>query len=60
MTLRRGLSPGEEFSTLAREMLHRNNYRGKTTKRMRETEADSVAFVVCQAAGLDTNSAASD
>lgn len=30
------------------------------TKRVRETEAEAVAFVVCHGTGLDTNSASSD
>jgi hypothetical protein len=29
-------------------------------KKVRETEAEAVAFVVCHAIGLDTNSASSD
>ncbi len=29
-------------------------------KKIRETEAEAVAFVVCQGIGLDTNSASSD
>ena len=54
----------EEFATLAHEfaheMLHRDKDRGKTTNKVRETEAEAVAFAVCQAVGLDTNTAASD
>ena len=62
--LRRGLSPAEESSTLAHElaheMLHYSGNGGRPTKTVRETEAEAVAFVVCQAVGLDTNTAASD
>jgi antirestriction protein ArdC len=57
-------APAEEFSTLvhelAHEMLHKSDRRAQTTKTIRETEAEAVAFVVCQAIGLDTNTAAAD
>ncbi len=47
----------EEFSTLAHELaherLHRTDRRAETTKTIRETEAEAVAFVVCHAIGLD-------
>ena len=59
-----GQSPAEEFSTLAHELahelLHRDERRADTSKRIRETEAEATAFVVCQAIGLETGSAASD
>jgi hypothetical protein len=45
---------------LSHEKLHRGDRRVETTKAMRETEAEAVAFVVCQAIGLDTNTAAVD
>jgi len=41
-------------------MLHRGERRTLTTKTVRETEAEAVAFVVCQAIALDTGSAFSD
>ncbi|HEX4231435.1 MAG TPA: hypothetical protein VHZ07_22380 [Bryobacteraceae bacterium] len=54
----------EEFSTLVHELshekLHRTDRRSKTTKTIRETEAEAVAFIVCHAIGLDTNTAAAD
>lgn len=54
----------EEFSTLVHELshekLHRTDRRADTTKTIRETEAEAVAFVVCHAIGLDTNTAAVD
>src|ERR1022692_906953 len=57
-------TPAEEFATLAHEvaheMMHRDERRARTSKRSRETEAEAVAFVVCQAIGLDTGSAAQD
>ena len=57
-------SPAEEFATLthelAHEMMHRDERRNSTSKRIRETEAEAVAFVVCHAIGLETGSAAQD
>ena len=59
-----GQSPAEEFSTLAHELahelLHRTDRRDSTSRRIRETEAEATAFVVCNAVGLETGSAASD
>src|SRR6266852_2766910 len=59
-----GMQPAEEFSTLtheiAHEMLHRGDRRTLTTKQVRETEAEAVAFVVCQAVGLETGTASAD
>ena len=64
ITLLPGLAAAEEFSTLvhelAHEKLHRADRRTETTRTVRETEAESVAFVVCHAIGLDTNTAAAD
>ena len=64
ITLLSGMQPAEEFSTLAHEiaheMLHRGERRTMTTKQVRETEAEAVAFVVCQSIGLETGSAAAD
>jgi antirestriction protein ArdC len=64
ITLLPGQSPAEEFATLAHEvaheMMHRDERRSSTTKRIRETEAEAVAFVVCSAIGLETGSAAQD
>ena len=64
ITLFPGLSPAEEFATLAHElaheMMHRTERRTSTTKCIRETEAEAVAFVVCSAIGLDTGTAAQD
>ncbi len=58
------LSPAEHLSVLihevAHELLHQGDRRASTTHRVRETEAEAVAFVVCNAVGLDTNSASSD
>ena len=41
-------------------MLHRGERRTLTTKQVRETEAEAVAFVVCRAVGLETGTASSD
>jgi antirestriction protein ArdC len=60
----KGLTPAEEFSTLAHELAHELLHRGKQRKDRthiaRETEAEAVAFVVCQAIGLETSTAAQD
>jgi hypothetical protein len=45
---------------LAHEFLHHQPRRVATTKTVRETEAEAVAYVVCQAIGLETGSAATD
>jgi hypothetical protein len=59
-----GLSAAEEFHVLTHELAHSRLHftarRAETTKCMRETEAESAAFVVSQAIGLDTNSASWD
>ncbi len=64
ITLLPGQSAGEEFATLAHEvaheMMHRDERRSSTSKRVRETEAEAVAFVVCSAIGLETGTAAQD
>jgi hypothetical protein len=64
ITLLPGMQPAEEFSTLvheiAHEMLHRGERRTLTTKQVRETEAEAVAFVVCQSVGLQNGSASQD
>jgi antirestriction protein ArdC len=64
ITLLPGLSASEDFATLvhelAHEMLHRDQRRSQTTKCVRETEAEAVAFVVCSGIGLDTGTAAQD
>jgi antirestriction protein ArdC len=64
ITLLPGQSPAEEFATLAHEiaheMMHRDERRSSTSKCIRETEAEAVAFVVCSVIGLETGSAAQD
>jgi antirestriction protein ArdC len=64
ITLLPELSAAERFATLvhetAHELLHRGDRRTQTTRTVRETEAEAVAFVVCEAVGLDTNTASAD
>ena len=59
-----GQSKAEEFSTLvheaAHEMMHKAERRTATTKTVRETEAEAVAFVVGKTIGLVTGSASAD
>ena len=54
----------EEFGTLvhelAHEMLHKAERRTATTKTVRETEAEAIAFVVSQTIGLDAGHASAD
>lgn len=59
-----GQTAAAEFSTLAHEYaheaLHRGERRTQTSRTVRETEAEAVAYVVCQAIGLETSTASSD
>jgi hypothetical protein len=59
-----GMEPAAEFSVLvhelSHEMLHRGERRTETSKTIRETEAEAVAFVVSNSIGLDTNTASAD
>jgi hypothetical protein len=59
-----GQPPAEEFSTLvhelAHELLHKAERRTATTKTVRETEAEAIAFVVSQTIGLDAGRASAD
>ena len=59
-----GQEPAEEFSTLvhelAHEMLHKAERRTATTKTVRETEAEAIAFVVSQTVCLDAGRASAD
>lgn len=62
ITIRSGLTPAEEFSVkvheLAHELLHHTDE--KLSKTQKETEAEAIAYVVCQSIGLDTNTSFSD
>jgi hypothetical protein len=59
-----GQSKAEEFTTLvhetAHELLHKAERRTMTTAVVRETETESVAFIVGQAVGLEMGTASSD
>jgi antirestriction protein ArdC len=59
-----GQGSAEEFSTLvhelAHEMLHKAERRTATTKTVRETEAEAVAFVVGTTIGLNNGRASAD
>ena len=58
-----GQTKAEEFAALvhevAHERIHKSERRTATTKVVRETEAEAVAFVVSKAIGLNPNSSAS-
>jgi len=58
------MTEAEQFTTLvhevAHELLHKAERRSLITKRIRETEAEAIAFVVSKSIGLETGSAASD
>ncbi len=62
--LKQSLKPAEEFSVLchecAHEILHHQAETRPDEKKMRETEAEAIAFVVCHGIGLDVNSSSSD
>ena len=63
--IRSGLGPAEEFAVLvhelSHEMLHKQEQDGqKISRKIREVEAEAVAFVVSQAVGLECGTAASD
>jgi len=59
-----GQSEAEEFSTLvhelAHEMLQHSRRRTTTTKVVRETEAEAIAFVISKAVGLEAGTASAD
>ena len=59
-----GQSKAETFATLihelAHEMLHKAERRTTTSKVVRETEAEAIAFVVGKAVGLEAGSASAD
>jgi hypothetical protein len=64
ITLPPGQAAAEMFSTCVHELahccLHQTARRTETTKRVRETEAEAVAFVVCNAIGFQTGTASQD
>jgi len=64
IVLEASLAPAEQFSVLVHETSHELMHYDKSTrpadKTVRETEAEAVAYVVCQGIGLDVNTASSD
>ena len=64
IVLRTGLDSAAEFAVLAHEAAHEFMHAQAESrpgdKTVRETEAEAVAFVVCEAIGLDTSTAAAD
>lgn len=62
--LKKGLTAADELSVLAHEaaheMLHRDRETTPKDRKVRETEAEAVVFVVCHGIGMDTNSVSSD
>lgn len=64
IAIKSGLTPAEEFATLAHELahecLHKGDKREGTTVKSRELEAEAVAFVVSQSVGLDVEASSSD
>ena len=62
--IQQGLPPAAAFSVcvheLAHEILHWGEQKADPSKTVQETEAEAVAFVVCQAIGLDANTSSSD
>ncbi|MGA2434345.1 MAG: ArdC family protein [Bryobacteraceae bacterium] len=60
-----GLPPASEFSVLVHELSHEALHhqaerKRQNSKTVMETEAEAVAFVVCEAIGLDNNGSAVD
>ena len=60
-----GMPPAETFAVLvhevAHELLHQKSGRKrKVSRTVRETEAEAVAYVVCQAMGLETTTRSAD
>jgi antirestriction protein ArdC len=62
--IRPDLPAGETFAVLvhefAHELLHKSERRKDTTRTIRETEAEAVAHVVCQAFGIDCTTRSAD
>lgn len=60
--IRNGLPQAHEFSVKVHELAHEflHHSAEKISKMQVETEAEAIAYVVCNSIGLDTNTAASD
>ena len=55
-----GIIPSDLMHEVAREMSHKAERRTATTKTVRETEAEAIAFVVGKTIGLETGRASAD
>ena len=64
IVLKAGLPPAEEFAVMVHELAHISLHQGEEgrpdSKRVQETEAEAVAFAVCEAVGLKAQWAAAD
>ncbi|MEP3479743.1 MAG: ArdC-like ssDNA-binding domain-containing protein [Fuerstiella sp.] len=64
ITIQPGMTPAHTVATMIHELgherLHRTERRESTSKLVRETEAEAVAFAVCQRIGIESNSSSSD
>jgi len=61
ITVRPDLPPNETFAVLAHELMHKDDERRKeTTRQIRETEAEAVAYAVCLACGIDSTTRSAD
>ena len=62
--LKQSLAPAEEFSVLCHELsheiLHHSDETRPQERKVRETEAEAVAYVVCHGIGLEVNTSSSD
>jgi len=61
--IRSGMMPAEEFSVLAHELAHHRMHlqaHDTTNHAVLETEAEAVAFVVCDAVGVDSRRSSTD
>jgi hypothetical protein len=65
IVVRPDMPPAETFAILAHELAHellhqQTRRRQEVSRTVRETEAEAVAYVVCQAMGLETSTRSSD
>lgn len=62
VSIRKGLSPAAELSTLAHELAHELLHFDKQPRPriVQETEAEAVAFIVCEAVGVESRDASAD
>jgi hypothetical protein len=64
ISIAEGLPSAERFAVLSHELahewMHHDATQQPTTKTVRETEAEAVAYVVCRAFGFDCSTRSSD